>query len=146
MLKNIIFFVILAIGSCASSFANRAESVYNQLNNRIGLSVPIQVDSDNWIGGWTDGSKIVVTSGLMRIATINEVAFVIAHEMAHIIYGSSEMGADLRAIGIMNSAGYNACTGGSRFFKRLIAMYGDQQDSAHPLTSVRLKVFRKHAC
>lgn len=81
---------------------------------------------------WSDGAHVMVTSGMMRLArSKDELAFVIAHEMAHNILGHSrtasegifglgfgisrarraELDADQFAVRIVSAAGYTPLGG-----------------------------------
>lgn len=146
MLKRVLCTIIMLCGFVSICLAGRIDVVYQRLSQVTGVYVPLQISNDSSLGAWTNGRKIVVTAGLARSVTSNEMAFVLAHEISHILYGLDELGADRGAIDIANSAGYNACTGGTKFFRRLLALYGDQSDNAHPLTSLRLRLHRAHAC
>ena len=74
---------------------------------------------------WSDGSRVAVTTGMMRLAhSDDELAFVVAHEMAHNLLGHSrssvsqifgarrsEIDADQMAVRLMTYAGYQPESG-----------------------------------
>lgn len=128
----------------------RLENTFNTLNTRVGLhNVKLKVARGNkGLNAWTDGSSITVTEGLLSVPS-NEFAFVVGHEMAHIVYGSDEAYADSMSVKILQASGkYNACSGGVGFFKRLLREDGDTGGGLdpHPKTSVRLKMIQRLAC
>jgi Zn-dependent protease with chaperone function len=90
---------------------------------------PFLINSSD-LNAWSDGSRVFVSSAMMRIArSDDELAFVVAHEMAHNILGHSsrndahgllglfgfgaskmrreEMQADLMAVPLMGASGFN---------------------------------------
>jgi predicted Zn-dependent protease len=142
----IYFSAVLSVGQPSP----RLEKTYNTLNAKVGLSnIKLKVASgDRSLNAWTNGSSITVTEGLLSVPS-NEFAFVVGHEMAHIVYGSDEAYADSMSVKILQASGkYNACSGGVGFFKRLLRVDGDTGGGLdpHPKTSVRLKMIQRLAC
>jgi hypothetical protein len=88
------------------------------------------------LNAWSDGSHVVITTGIAALAdSPDEIAFVIAHEMAHNILGHStekarglfggiaqtkeeEMEADSFAVTLMHEAGYDP-EGGISFLHKV---------------------------
>lgn len=129
---------------------NKLTSVYNTLNYKVGLSnIKLYIDTkDNSLNAGTNGTYIRVAKGLLSVP-IDEFAFVVGHEMAHIVYGSDEAYADSMSVNILKASGkYNACKGGVGYFKRLLRTYGDTGGGSdpHPKTSTRLKTIQQIAC
>ena len=119
------------------------------LIRRGGTLVPVQLYGERACGGklslldssetnaWSDGEHVVVTTAMTRLANDDdEIAFVIAHEMAHNILGhshsssdgifgfsfglsrarQSELAADQLAVKLMSDGGYRP-TGGIAFLE-----------------------------
>ena len=109
------------------------------------------VNSGN-VNAWSDGTHVAVTAGIMRLAqSDDELAFIIAHEIAHNILGhsrsakagifgfasgiskarKSELAADAMAVKLMVDAGY-APTGGVAFLERARQRYWWNVSLDHP--------------
>jgi len=99
------------------------------LTGEPGCGGEISLISSSKRNAWSDGRHVVVTTAMMRLArSDDELAFVIAHEMAHNILGHSdvwlpgifgvkfggkrqELAADALAVRLMTDGGYNAAGG-----------------------------------
>lgn len=95
------------------------------LHGEAGCGGELSLVNSNEQNAWSDGSRVAITTGMLRMAhSEDEVAFVVAHEMAHnmlghsrsgasLIFGArrSEIAADQMAVGLMTYAGYQAESG-----------------------------------
>ncbi len=111
--------------------------------------------SREW-NAWSDGSHVVVTTAMMRSArSDDELAFVIAHEMAHNILGHSssskrgifglnfggkrqELAADYMAVWMMTEGGYKA-EGGISFLRTVQRRLWWNFSLDHPSFGRRIK-------
>jgi hypothetical protein len=95
------------------------------LQGQAGCGGELSLLNSNQQNAWSDGDQVAMTTGMLRLAqSDDEVAFVVAHEMAHNILGHSrssrsqffgarrsEIAADQMAVGLMTAAGYRAQSG-----------------------------------
>lgn len=95
------------------------------IQGEAGCGGELSLLNSNEQNAWSDGSHVAVTTGMLRLAhSDDEVAFVVAHEMAHNMLGHSrssvaqifggrrsEIDADQMAVGLMTYAGYRAESG-----------------------------------
>ena len=95
------------------------------LQGQAGCGGELSLLNSNEQNAWSDGNHVVVTTGMLRLAhSDDEVAFVVAHEMAHNMLGHSrsgasqifgarrsEIAADQMAVGLMTYAGYQPQSG-----------------------------------
>lgn len=88
--------------------AAKCGKVFLDTDTRICAHIVI-VGSEQWV---------LVTSGMAEKADDSELAFVIAHEMAHSLGADSELDADAKAIEMMSNAGYDV-TAAERILARL---------------------------
>ena len=94
-----------------------AEKVEPLKFNFVGRSF----DGWNWqsadsVNAWTDGGSVWITRGMMRfVKNENELALVVAHEMAHAYLGRTDYARAKRVTrdGFGNSDGYVGARGGS---------------------------------
>lgn len=97
----------------------------------------------------TDGYTITITTTFLKnIEGTDELAFILAHELAHIYdirvnskfipSKAREKYADLQALKYMKKAGYDVCKAPNRF-KRLMKKYGDSKGITHPKLSERIR-------
>jgi hypothetical protein len=141
-MRKVIYIIMLSVLSFSAFAGNsRVYTVYQQLIRANGFKpIPLYIDnSDMSLNASTNHRSITVTSGLINSVTTNELAFVLGHELGHIRYNNGEKGADIASLSLGRRAGYNTCSGGIKYFKRLIRRYGDSGDSAHPRNSIRIK-------
>lgn len=106
----------------------------------------------NDINGHTDGTDVLITSALMRsVPDDTNLALVIAHEMAHVIAGHTdlapsqtlELEADRMALVLMARAGYDI-EAAVAYWKSAAHPHegGGQSESSHPSTQARYENFR----
>jgi predicted Zn-dependent protease len=95
------------------------------LQGEAGCGGELSLLNSNEQNAWSDGNHVAITTGMLRMArSDDEVAFVIAHEMAHNMLGHSQAGAsrifggrrseiaaDQTAVGLMTYAGYRPESG-----------------------------------
>ena len=95
------------------------------LQGEAGCGGDLTLLNSNEQNAWSDGDHVAVTTGMLRLArSDDEVAFVVAHEMAHNMLGHSrssvaqifggrrsEIDADQMAVGLMTYAGYRPESG-----------------------------------
>jgi hypothetical protein len=98
------------------------------LTGERGCGGELSLSSSGTLNAWADGRHIIVTTGMRDFArSDDEVAFVIAHEMAHNILGhlgphskmgifgtrarNSELDADRFAVRLMSAGGYQPSAG-----------------------------------
>lgn len=120
----------LKSGSTDLLIRRRGELLHVALKGQPGCGGdPFLINSSD-LNAWSDGSRVFVSSAMMRMArTDDELAFVVAHEMAHNILGHStsddthgllglfgfgaakirrqETQADLLAVPLMGASGFN---------------------------------------
>jgi hypothetical protein len=95
------------------------------LQAEAGCGGELSLLNSNEQNAWSDGTHVAITTGMLRMArSDDEVAFVVAHEMAHNMLGHSssgasqifgarrsEIAADQMAVGLMTYAGYRPESG-----------------------------------
>jgi hypothetical protein len=95
------------------------------LQGEAGCGGELSLLNSNEKNAWSDGTHVAVTTGMLQLAhSDDEVAFVVAHEMAHNMLGHSssgtsqifgarrsEIAADQMAVGLMTYAGYRPQSG-----------------------------------
>ncbi len=118
-------------------------SIYQQLAINSGQQdiPPLIILDSTIINAWTDGTTITLTTGILKIfENDDELAMVLAHEMAHainkdpqrtdgaVLPNDVEAHADKLGAYIMMRAGFDECKGKEVFavFKRLFG------DTSHP--------------
>lgn len=125
-----------------------------------GCGGKLALTSSSTLNAWADGKHVVLTTGITDLArNDDEVAFIIAHEMAHNILGHSgdrrashaffggglskrkrgEIEADSHAVRLMAEAGYQP-TGGLSFLERARGHFGWNFSLDHPGFGRRLRV------
>ena len=139
------FFGLVAGGAVPT----KLETVYTNLNAKVGLqNITLKVSKDKSINGDALGRTITVTTGALALP-IDDLAFIVGHEMSHVLYGPNELNADIHSIQILQNSGkYDACKGGVDLFKRFLKTNGEQggADDPHPKNSVRIANVKKLAC
>jgi Zn-dependent protease with chaperone function len=127
------------------------QKVYHQIAVHSGeQDVPdLIVLHSGIVNAWTDGQTIFITTAILDIMkNDNELAMVVAHELAHAInhdvYHSDlasvlvEAHADKLGGFLMLRAGYDVCTG-KEIFRTFSKLYGDTTlPSDHPSNAYRL--------
>lgn len=75
------------------------------LHNEAGCPSPVELIADGGINGWADGERILIGDGLVQAcASDDELAFVIAHEMAHNLLRHRERLAARAPLGLLQTA------------------------------------------
>jgi hypothetical protein len=127
-----------------------------QLRGELGCGGEASLLSSHEQNAWSDGKHVVVTTAMMDLArSDDELAFVIAHEMAHNILGHSrysrqgifglgsasrrqELAADYVAVWLMTEGGYKA-EGGVDFLRVVQRHFWWNFSFDHPSFSSRIK-------
>lgn len=103
------------------------EMVELEVGQTRNCDYPFHIKPDNKVNAYTDGKKIVFTTGLLKFAdTSEELAFVFSHELAHIIHKhvsksqtNTFIGAGIgaavgTALGALLDAGLSRSSGGKK--------------------------------
>jgi hypothetical protein len=125
---------------------------------KYGCGGKMALTSSSTRNAWSDGKHVVVTTGMTDFSrSDDEIAFVIAHEMAHNILGHSrsdgrargifgfarikrgEIEADAYAVRLMSNAGYHP-TGGIRFLENARRRMWWNISLDHPGFGQRIKI------
>jgi hypothetical protein len=133
---------------------------------RAGATVTLRLEADQGCGGrfvatpdnhlnaWTDGRYVAVTAKMMRVADDPELAFVVAHEMAHNILGhtrprgtgisqargkAAEAEADAMAVELLANADYDLAAP-ARFLSRTGKLQFLTLSLDHPSNSQRIRI------
>ncbi|MEO7241179.1 MAG: M48 family metallopeptidase, partial [Sphingomicrobium sp.] len=124
----------LSNGPAELEIRRRGAVVRTSLTGELGCGGDLLLSDSRERNAWSDGSHVVVTTAMMRLArSDDELAFVVAHEMAHNILGHSssskrgifgvrlggkreEVAADYMAVWMMTEGGYKA-EGGLSFLR-----------------------------
>lgn len=121
------------------------------LQGEAGCGGELSLLNSNEQNAWSDGNHVAITTGMLRMAhRDDEVAFVVAHEMAHNmlsqsrlrasqIFGAkrSEIAADQMAVGLMTYAGYRP-ESGINFLKTARRKYWWSISLDHPGFGTRI--------
>jgi len=104
-----------------------AELVEISVGQTRNCDYPVHIKPDSKVNAYTDGKKIVFTTGLLKFAdTSEELAFVLSHELAHIIEkhvdkskANTFIGAGIgaavgAALGVLLDAGLSRSSGGKK--------------------------------
>jgi len=117
----------------------------------------IDLTESNKVGAYAMAGGITVTKGMLWFAQGDELAFVVAHELIHVVrhhrrmigkFGVDqkqvEAEADYLGLYVMARAGYEIGTA-SRFWRRIAAYFPNMRDDGrtHPTTSYRFVAMRK---
>lgn len=142
----------------AELLVRRAGSILRiNLSAERGCGGQLSLSNSGEVNAWSDGEHVMVTTAMMNIAqSTDELAFVIAHEMAHNILGHSrskasgifglgigkargeELAADRMAVQLMSSAGYRP-SGGLTFLERVRRRFWWNVSLDHPGFGRRIK-------
>ena len=127
-----------------------------RLTGALGCGGETALVNSNRSNAWSDGRRVVVTTGMMRLAhNDDELAFVIAHEMAHNMLGHAqassrsifglgsgekrqELAADYDAVWLMTAAGYRA-EGSISFLRTIRRRFWLNLSLDHPSFGSRLR-------
>ena len=127
---------VLAHGPARLLVRRNGNLMQLQLAGQPGCGGDIALVRSNSSNAWTDGRRVIVTTQMMRLARDDdELAFVVAHEMAHNMLGHTqrasrsifglgggakrqELAADYDAVWLMAAAGYKP-EGGTSFLRTI---------------------------
>jgi len=126
----------LSTGPADLVVRRKGQLLHLQLRGQSSCGGGLILTNSSELNAWSDGSHVVITTGMAALAdSQDEIAFVIAHEMAHNILGHStekargifggiaqtkqeEMEADSFAVTLMHEAGYDP-EGGISFLHKV---------------------------
>ena len=130
------------------------------LLGELGCGGDLAITNSSEMNAWSDGKQVMVTTAMISLARNNEeLAFVIAHEMAHNILGHSrsssasifglglgrarqrEVAADQLAVRLMSNGGYNG-VGGITFLEGARRRFWWNVSIDHPGFGTRIKAVR----
>jgi len=128
---------------------DNATTIFMKLQKHTDLSIVftslIIVDTP-MVNAWTNGSYIAITTGMLKFLHNNdEIAFVLGHELGHVLLGHTslpddlgpqihESNADKYGAYLAIRAGYDICAG-KKVWDRMIEKYGAMtasSDDIHP--------------
>ncbi len=165
MLLAAIFASTVLLGACAladqmiydsTPTKENAYKVYDKLLRAAGYEfgfIKLEIVDNPVANAWTNGSTVVLTTGIIReLKTIEEMAAVLAHEIAHNTLGHTygakqpknfprhfrEINADRMAVFLLTKAGYGIC-GSHTFWKRIVEKRGLYMNhGSHPTSQFRM--------
>ena len=127
--------------------AQDAEEVYNNLKGHTGapeMLPPLVISDSDVINAYASNGSITITMGMLKfLKSKDELAFVIGHEMGHVLLShlSGQMSDDSRiheanadkfGTFLVLRAGYDVCVGKS-VWQRFVDVFGDSVITAsHP--------------
>lgn len=130
-----------------------AIAAYKKLSLYTGMQVvPLYIIKSGVVNAWTDGSAVVMTTALLeQLQDKDQIAAVLAHEMAHVLLGhvgsdgrisitNLESHADKMGVYLMLKAGYDPCKGREvwTMFKNMgSGDYADTYAANHPSYAFR---------
>ncbi len=145
----------------------QVEQVYQNLYVQSGLgSKPkLNIIKNDMVNAWTDGMEVTITTGILAtMHSVDEIAMVLGHELAHVInydvlHGEMEQAADVPMnqsykeaaadkVGafIMMRAGYNVCKG-KRIMQTFRDLFGsDAGAEGHPDSAFRIDELNLPQC
>lgn len=149
MIKYLVLTLLLVCNiSFASVSQHSVHRVYSHIvaANHIKHAPRLIILHTDEINAYSGGNVIMVTTGLMRAVSINELALVLGHELSHSLgtdYGfgkTKEISADTNGARLASNAGYNMCRG-ANFFKKI-----PEDGTDHPASSKRYYNLYKRYC
>jgi predicted Zn-dependent protease len=151
----------------ASLLVQRAGQVLRlTIRGELGCGGEVILTNSSDLNAWSDGHHVIVTTAMMReTANDDELAFIIAHEMAHNILGHAswhkdslslfgilgigssrvkrmEMDADSYAVPLMSAAGYAPGAGVNFLQTASHHMWWSDLSIDHPSFGRRIKIVR----
>ena len=144
---------IIVILGCAAFWtaialaASPIDTIIARIRQASGFTGPITVEHSREANAWYRFGTVIMSDKLIATATPDEIAFLMAHEVAH---GSidnsqgrvSELAADLRAVTITRRAGYDP-EAGAQFYRRTDQM--GRSSITHPPAWCRSDAIRAAA-
>jgi len=132
-----------------------------ELPTRLGCAAEFSVMPRSGLDAWSDQRYVAVTRGLAEVAPVDELAFVMAHELAHIALGHGDKGrglliglgigshgarqrerdADRVGLTMTRAAGYSAA-GAEGLLMRLARASGPQISLTHPSFRSRIEAIK----
>ncbi len=151
----------LLLGQATLTIRRAGKAMQVNLPAQPGCGGKLVLSSSSVLNAWADGEHVIVTTGMSALArTDDEIAFVIAHEMAHNILRhtasrnaqtfflgvsrlkNGEIDADRFAVQLMAGAGYQPA-GGISFLKNAKKRLWWSFSLDHPGFGSRIKVVAK---
>lgn len=133
-----VLLMILTINSYAMSF-HSAEKVFNVMSQEFRNRPSIHILDESTINAYSWHNQVEISEGLLTLITNeDEMAFVLGHELGHLLLGhngstkENEYQADRASFFLMKRYGFNTCRGAKNLFKLVNAESDD-----HPLPSKR---------
>lgn len=133
-------------------YEDRIQDIFQKVYLQSGqtqFKIPLRIVKSNIVNAGTDGKRIVMFTGLAERLNRHQIAFVLAHELAHInlrhnamlahrILPLNELEAHADKMGAvyMMKAGYDICKG-REFFKVLEKIQGNSLNQNHPSNAYR---------
>jgi Zn-dependent protease with chaperone function len=153
----------LANGPTALLVKRQGQLIHLTIAGQAGCGGTALLSQSSDLNAWSDGRHVVITSAMMaQAASDDELAFVIAHEMAHNILGHStdddaqgllslfgigsgrvrrmEIDADSYAVPLMNSAGYAPLASVGFLERARRRMWWGDLSLDHPSFGRRIKI------
>ncbi|HYX47853.1 MAG TPA: M48 family metalloprotease [Sphingomicrobium sp.] len=152
----------LAKGPTQLLVRRAGELLHLTIQGQSGCGGNVVLSTSSNLNAWSDGRRVLVTTAMMQqAANDDELAFVIAHEMAHNILGhaknesmglfgmlgfgsarvkSMEVDADSYAVPLMNAAGYSPFGGISFLESASRRMWWSDLSLDHPSFGRRIRV------
>jgi hypothetical protein len=151
-------------GSTSLLVRRATQLLHLTITGEPGCGGNVVLSNSSGLNAWSDGRQVVVTTAMMeQTANDDELAFIIAHEMAHNIlghasshteslglfgllgFGSSqvkrmEMDADSYAVPLMSAAGYSADAGITFLETARRHMWWSDLSLDHPSFGHRIKI------
>lgn len=126
----------------------RVRQIYNDIVVSSGQSdraLPLEIVESDQYNAYTDGTKIVIYTGLINVSSYDTIAYVLGHELAHYhLEHTGRLGAednetsqrhealaDKMGASYMLKAGYNICHA-REGWKQIKEQYGDSLGGTHP--------------
>lgn len=136
--------------------------IYKRLSLHTGqATVPLNIEYSGVVNAWTNGSSITMTTGFLEFIDNNdEIAGILAHEMAHVMLRhveptsplstvDKEAVADKMSAYLLLRSGYNVCRANELWIKLREVNSGDYADPYnydHPSYSYRYHALNMPWC
>jgi hypothetical protein len=152
----------LAKGPTPLLLRRAGQLMHLTIQGQAGCGGNVILSTSSTLNAWSDGSRVMITTAMIKkAASDDELAFIIAHEMAHNILGHAnndsmglfgllgfgsvrvkrmEVDADSYAVPLMNAAGYSPF-GGISFLEGVSRrMWWSDLSLDHPSFGRRIKI------